>query len=178
METLLLSSSSKISGLGFGHPLMGETSPRICARCQRSSEFVCPLTGALWCGCVQIFGLMNLIIDRLGDSVKPFAEGLMRLLPGVWRDAEGQSLLRIQVQCFLSPSPNSPYLPLSTHPTTLESPFPLPQPPTSADSIQHQWRRRHMDYNFTKDDTTAQQAIFPLPEICWPFRPRLHTANT
>ncbi|KAL3150483.1 hypothetical protein ABBQ32_000305 [Trebouxia sp. C0010 RCD-2024] len=46
---------------------------------------------------LQIFGLMNLIIDRLGDSVKPFAEGLLRLLPSVWQDAEGQSLLRIQV---------------------------------------------------------------------------------
>ena len=46
---------------------------------------------------LQIFGLMNLIIDRLGDSVKPFAEGLLRLLPEIWQDAEGQSLLRIQV---------------------------------------------------------------------------------
>ncbi len=46
---------------------------------------------------MQIFGLMNLIIDRLGDSVKPFAEGLLRLLPEIWQDAEGQSLLRIQV---------------------------------------------------------------------------------
>ena len=56
---------------------------------------------------LQIFGLMNLIIDRLGDSVKPFAEGLLRLLPEVWQDAEGQSLLRIQVTlaqrpCLLS----------------------------------------------------------------------------
>lgn len=41
---------------------------------------------------------MNLIIDRLGDSVKPFAEGLLRLLPEIWQDAEGQSLLRIQVR--------------------------------------------------------------------------------
>ena len=40
---------------------------------------------------------MNLIIDRLGDSIKPFAEGLLQLLPEVWQDAEGQSLLRIQV---------------------------------------------------------------------------------
>ena len=47
--------------------------------------------------CLQIFGLMNLIIDRLGDSIKPFAEGLLQLLPEVWQDAEGQSLLRIQV---------------------------------------------------------------------------------
>ena len=41
---------------------------------------------------------MNLIIGRLGDSVKPFAEGLLQLLPEVWQDAEGQSLLRIQVR--------------------------------------------------------------------------------
>lgn len=40
---------------------------------------------------------MNLIIDRLGDSVKPFASGLLGLFPQVWQDAEGQSLLRIQV---------------------------------------------------------------------------------
>ncbi|KAL3137934.1 hypothetical protein ABBQ38_005181 [Trebouxia sp. C0009 RCD-2024] len=50
---------------------------------------------------LQIFGLMNLIIDRLGDSVKPYAEGLLRLLPSVWQDAEGQSLLRIQVLLVL-----------------------------------------------------------------------------
>lgn len=49
---------------------------------------------------VQIFGLMNLIIDRLGDSVKPFASGLLALFPQVWQDAEGQSLLRIQV-CYV-----------------------------------------------------------------------------
>ena len=47
--------------------------------------------------CLQIFGLMNLIIHRLGDSIKPFAEGLLQLLPEVRQDAEGQSLLRIQV---------------------------------------------------------------------------------
>lgn len=46
---------------------------------------------------LQIFGLMNLIIDRLGDSVKPFANGLLGMFPQVWQDAEGQSLLRIQV---------------------------------------------------------------------------------
>lgn len=46
---------------------------------------------------------MNLIIDRLGDSVKPFAEGLLRLLPSVWQDAEGQSLLRIQVTAATPP---------------------------------------------------------------------------
>lgn len=46
---------------------------------------------------LQIFGLMNLIIDRLGDSIKPFANGLLGLFPQVWQDAEGQSLLRIQV---------------------------------------------------------------------------------
>ncbi len=55
---------------------------------------------------LQIFGLVNMIIDRLDDSVKPFAEGLLRLLPDIWQDAEGQSLLRIQVSpayaCLIS----------------------------------------------------------------------------
>lgn len=57
----------------------------------------------------QIFGLMNLIIDRLGDSVKPFASGLLGLFPQIWQDAEEQSLLRIQV-CFDSSSVHVSYL--------------------------------------------------------------------
>lgn len=82
---------------------------------------------------VQIFGLMNLIIDRLGDSVKPFAEGLLRLLPGVWQDAEGQSLLRIQVTPAQPPHAS---IPASRAPFPLDSPSHvsvsgplLPQPP-------------------------------------------------
>lgn len=44
-----------------------------------------------------MFTLINAIVDRLGDSVKPFAEGLMQLLPQAWEDAEGHSLLRMQI---------------------------------------------------------------------------------
>lgn len=72
---------------------------------------------------MQIFGLMNLIIDRLGDSVKPYAEGLLRLLPSVWQDAEGQSLLRIQVTAA-TPAPLHPCGPFSL-PLHLPAPWPL-----------------------------------------------------
>lgn len=44
-----------------------------------------------------MFNLVNLIIDRLGSSIRPYAPGLLQLLPAVWEQAEGQSLLRIQV---------------------------------------------------------------------------------
>ena len=81
---------------------------------------------------MQIFGLMNLIIDRLGDSVKPFAEGLLRLLPGVWQDAEGQSLLRIQVQCF-SPIPQQSISSPFSQPSKAH--FPSLQPLLTAFSI-------------------------------------------
>lgn len=37
------------------------------------------------------------LLRRLADSVKPYAPGLLGLLPTVWQQAEGQSLLRIQV---------------------------------------------------------------------------------
>jgi hypothetical protein len=46
---------------------------------------------------LQAFNLINLIIDRLGVSIRPYAPGLLQLLPAVWERAEGQSLLRIQV---------------------------------------------------------------------------------
>ena len=97
---------------------------------------------------MQIFGLMNLIIDRLGDSVKPFAEGLLRLLPGVWQDAEGQSLLRIQVTAAPSTLP-SPFHPCLTLPcrrssplsTPLLSSFYLSSPPSTASPLPptHVW---------------------------------------
>ena len=45
---------------------------------------------------MQAFNLMNLVIDRLGVSIRPYAPGLLQLLPAVWAGAEGQSLLRIQ----------------------------------------------------------------------------------
>ena len=46
---------------------------------------------------LRVFGLFNAVIDRLADGVKPYAGGLMALLPGVWAAAEGHSLLRMQV---------------------------------------------------------------------------------
>ena len=46
---------------------------------------------------LQVFALINLIIDRLSDNVKPHMPGLLSLLPSVWHKAGGQSLLRIQV---------------------------------------------------------------------------------
>ena len=47
--------------------------------------------------CLQVFNLFNLIIERLGDDAKPYGPGILQLLPAVWQQAEGQSLLRIQV---------------------------------------------------------------------------------
>lgn len=47
---------------------------------------------------LQAFNLMSVIIERLADEVKPYAEGLLALLPEVWAAAEGQSLLRIQAR--------------------------------------------------------------------------------
>ena len=46
------------------------------------------------CG-LQIFNLINLIIERLADGVKPHCEGLLRRLPDLWQ--QGQTLLRVQV---------------------------------------------------------------------------------
>lgn len=45
----------------------------------------------------QVFAVLNALMSRLNDRVKPHAPGLLALLPGVWKAAEGQSLLRIQV---------------------------------------------------------------------------------
>lgn len=46
---------------------------------------------------VQIFNFINVLVDRLGDEIKPLAPGLLQLIPGLWTTSEGQSLLRIQV---------------------------------------------------------------------------------
>jgi hypothetical protein len=46
----------------------------------------------------QVFGLMNLIIERLGQEVvAPHVGGILPLLPRIWEAAADQSLLRIQV---------------------------------------------------------------------------------
>lgn len=46
---------------------------------------------------LQVFSLINSIIDRLGESMKPFAAGFMHLLPQAWEAADGHSLLRMQI---------------------------------------------------------------------------------
>eukprot|EP00850_Spirogloea_muscicola_P008802 SM000048S16514 [mRNA] locus=s48:162009:170563:+ [translate_table: standard] len=50
---------------------------------------------------LQIFNLVSLIIERLGDKIVPCAEHIMAFLPQVWQESEGQSLLRIQVMLAL-----------------------------------------------------------------------------
>ncbi|WIA40697.1 hypothetical protein OEZ86_004393 [Tetradesmus obliquus] len=53
----------------------------------------------------QVFGLMNLIIERLGqDVIAPHVGGILPLLPRIWEAAADQSLLRIQQSLH----PNSP----------------------------------------------------------------------
>lgn len=47
--------------------------------------------------CLQVFGLLNIIIERLGEDINPHVQGLLPLLPQIWHDAHDQSLLRIQV---------------------------------------------------------------------------------
>ena len=48
-----------------------------------------------------MFNLINLIFDRLADSIKPFTGVILQILPQLWQESEGQSLLRIQVRTFL-----------------------------------------------------------------------------
>ena len=45
----------------------------------------------------QVFTLINLLLERLGQDIKPHIGLLVSTLPQVWQGAEGQSLLRIQV---------------------------------------------------------------------------------
>jgi hypothetical protein len=56
---------------------------------------------------LQVFTLMNLIIERLGAEMQPYVSGLLQLLPRIWAMAEGQSLLRIQVGCAWLRRPGS-----------------------------------------------------------------------
>ncbi|EFJ16027.1 hypothetical protein SELMODRAFT_268640 [Selaginella moellendorffii] len=46
---------------------------------------------------LQVFSLVTLIIERLGEKVVPCTEKIMIFLPQVWQNSEGQSLLKIQV---------------------------------------------------------------------------------
>ncbi|KAG1675441.1 hypothetical protein FOA52_001739 [Chlamydomonas sp. UWO 241] len=43
------------------------------------------------------FNLMNLVIERMGDHIRPFVTPILQLMPQLWADAEGAPLVRIQV---------------------------------------------------------------------------------
>ncbi|GIM07008.1 hypothetical protein Vretimale_11220 [Volvox reticuliferus] len=45
----------------------------------------------------QAFGLLNLIIERCGEALRPHVMALVAALPALWEAAAGQSLLRIQI---------------------------------------------------------------------------------
>ena len=46
---------------------------------------------------MQIFSLINSILDRMQASVKPYLGPFVQMLPKVWTESVDQSLLRIQV---------------------------------------------------------------------------------
>lgn len=50
---------------------------------------------------LQVFNLVSLVIDRLGEKILPCTQSLISFLPQVWQESEGQSLLRIQVMVAL-----------------------------------------------------------------------------
>ncbi len=60
-----------------------------------------PLAATLSFSLPQAFNLLSIIIERLADGVAPFADGLLSLLPQVWRRGEGQSLLRAQARVMI-----------------------------------------------------------------------------
>ncbi len=45
----------------------------------------------------QAFSLLNLVIERCSETLRPHALELAAAMPDMWGRAEGQSLLRIQV---------------------------------------------------------------------------------
>ncbi|GLC33673.1 hypothetical protein PLESTB_000102300 [Pleodorina starrii] len=45
----------------------------------------------------QAFGLLNLVIERCGEALRPHVMALVAALPALWEQAAGQSLLRIQI---------------------------------------------------------------------------------
>lgn len=44
-----------------------------------------------------MFNLLNSILERLADSVKPFLGLILQILPSLWEESSGMTLLRIQV---------------------------------------------------------------------------------
>ncbi|KAG2446835.1 hypothetical protein HYH02_008395 [Chlamydomonas schloesseri] len=45
----------------------------------------------------QAFGLLNMVIERCGEALRPHVGALAGALPALWEAAAGQSLLRIQI---------------------------------------------------------------------------------
>lgn len=41
---------------------------------------------------------MNLVIERMGDHIRPFVMPILQLMPQLWAESEGSSLVRIQVR--------------------------------------------------------------------------------
>ena len=55
------------------------------------------------CMFLQAFNLFSIMVDRLGEEVRPYAPAILGLLPEVWSDADGQPLMRIQVRSLCWP---------------------------------------------------------------------------
>lgn len=84
--------------LGSPRPLAGTLTARPgCCRCLLDPNCCATLLCCCSCARTQVFGLMNLIIERLGEDITPHVQGLLPLLPQIWQEANDQSLLRIQV---------------------------------------------------------------------------------
>lgn len=49
---------------------------------------------------MQMFNLLNSILERLADSVKPFLGLILQILPGLWEQSSSMVLLRIQVGIY------------------------------------------------------------------------------
>jgi hypothetical protein len=87
---------------------VGRTFQLLAGQLAEASEFESQL---------ESFGLINIIIDRLGPGIVPHSAGLLALFPAVWSAGNGQSLLRIQVLLALQ---------RVTHALGLESPLAYP----------------------------------------------------
>lgn len=46
---------------------------------------------------LEVFSLLNLVIDHLGEKTHECAPIILSLIPALWNSSEGQSLLRIQI---------------------------------------------------------------------------------
>jgi hypothetical protein len=46
---------------------------------------------------LQVFNLVYTLVERLGEQVRPFAGSILEVLPGLWEQGDGQSLLRVQL---------------------------------------------------------------------------------